>query len=253
MKTFPLELVDVLRRDITHLDLSNNLITNFEFLSGFRCLKSLIVDRNIRMDIETLPQIDTLELFYANGAYITDRHFRKRFLLHIAVKFPALRYLSIMSNKDIYLPTHEHIWAPLEHKTRMLAILLMPTLIHFNDKKVRKEELRQASDYHKHIKPVKCRLSKFEAAPDIDGLRQILPVRIPPKPFDIIAMEAQNELDDLEDALSTVTISYFVNHHDNGIFMKRSSSYDKTDSSCSDGSLTTGEGIASAAPSGHNF
>jgi hypothetical protein len=66
MEKFPRSLVEVLRNDITHIDLSMNNIRNFEFLRGFKHLKSLIIDENDRMEIDSFPPIEKLELFYAN-------------------------------------------------------------------------------------------------------------------------------------------------------------------------------------------
>lgn len=251
MRKFPRSLVDVLRHDITHLDLSGNKIRNFEFLRGFKCLKSLIVDENIHMDLESFPPIDILELFYANKCNL---EFPRSFIFHVAVVFPSLKYISMMNNPMLKKSSRRHIWEGREHRLRMFAIFLNPFMIHFNDKEVDPVERQHANDYHKYLGPIDCSLSKFKSLPDTDDIRRILPVHIRDKALALIEMEAQDESDEFDDALSAVSISsYFVNHHDDDISIKSTVSSDKADSKDSLDTITTDDGFGSMAPSGHSL
>lgn len=249
---FPRSLVDVLRHDIAHLDLSGNRIRNFEFLRGFKNLQSLIVDENIHMDMDSFPPMDSLELFYANKCNI---EYPRSFVFRLSVLFPSLKFISMMHNPMLKKSNLEHIWMGREHRIRMFAIFLNPFLIHFNDKKVDPDERQHANDYHKYLGPIDCRLSRFKTLPDTDDIRKILPVHIRDKALDLITMEAQDESDEFDDALSAVSISsYFSNHHDEGISLKSYVSSDKTSSSPSSvDTIAIDEGIGLMAPSGHFF
>lgn len=246
MSKFPRSLVEVLRLDITHLDLSANKIRNFEFLRGFKCLKSLIVDENIHMDMESFPPIGTLELFYANKCRI--QHPRS-FIFRVSVIFPSIKFLSIMYNPVMKRPNLKHIWATKEHRVRMFAIFINPHLVHFNEKEISDNERMHSTNYHKYLGPVDCRLSKFKTLPDTDDLRKILPVHIREMTEDYLTMEAQDEADSFEEALAAVSISDYFENDDISI----NSYLSVSEKSASSSSSSSDEGIFFTAASVASF
>lgn len=146
MVEFPLEIVKILWKDITHLDLSGNNISNFEFLNGFVHLKSLIVDENLSIGIErtrsTFPKQPKLELFYCNNCEIP---FPAEFIRQISTLFPKIKYLSLMEFKTVVVDEKNL------HHLRMFAIFMNPFLLHFNDKRVSDEEKEYAKKFHKYL------------------------------------------------------------------------------------------------------
>lgn len=207
MSKFPGRLVEILRHDITHLDLSMNNIRSFDFLRGFKNLKSLVLDGNIHMDMESLPPLDTLVLFYANKCNI---EFPRSFIFRISSVFQSLKYLSMMSIPVIRRPSLRARREEQDHRMRMFAIFMNPKLIHFNDKHITEDERHHSETYHKYLGPIGCNLSKFKTLPDTDDLRKILPVFIREKTRHVLSMEAQEDADNLSEALASIVISdYF--------------------------------------------
>lgn len=246
MSKFPRSLVEVLRLDITHLDLSMNKIRNFEFLRGFKRLQSLIVDENIHMDMESFPPLDTLKLFYANKCRI--QHPRS-FIFRVSVVFPSLKFFSMMYNPVMKRSSLQHIWESKEHRTRMFAVFINPNLIHFNEKEITEDEREHSTSYHKYLGPVDCKLSKFKTLPDTDDLRKILPVHIREKTADILSMEAQDEVDSLEEALAAVSISDYFACFENDNISISSFVSNSEQSSIYNSSASSDEGLCFSAPS----
>lgn len=209
MDKFPRTLVELLRDDITHIDLSMNRIKDFGFLRGFKRLKSLIVDGNVRMDMESFAPNPTLKLFYANKCKI---EFPRSFIFRVSVVFPSLKYFSIMENSVAIRPK---VQEGREHRMRLFAIFINPNLIHYNDKEVTDDERQHAADFHKYLGPIDCKLSVYKTLPDTDDVRKILPVHIRNKTFDIASLEAQDKSESFDEALAAVSVSaYFTNHTD---------------------------------------
>jgi hypothetical protein len=250
MEKFPRSLVDVLRNDITHLDLSMNNIKNFEFLRGFRHLKSLIVDENQRMEIDSFPPLDSLELFYANKCYI---EFPRSFVNRVSVIFPQLKYFSMMINPMMKRACLEHIWKGREHRLKMFAIFIIPNLVHFNDKEISDDDREHSRAYHKYLGPIDCNLSKFKTLPDTDDIRRLLPVHIRDKTSDVLSMELQDNDEGLGESLAAVRISaYFSSQQDDNISVESFMSSDKSSTSTRY-SPTTDEGIGFMAPADNFF
>jgi hypothetical protein len=256
MEKFPRNLVEVLRNDITYLDLSMNNIQNFAFLRGFKHLKSLIVDENIRMEIDSFPSIDSLELFYANKCNV---EFPRSFIFRVSVIFPHLKYFSMMTNPMMKRACLESIWRGREHRMRMFAIFMNPNLIHYNDKEISEEDREHSKNYHKYLGPIDCNLSKFKTLPDTDDIRKILPVHILSKTNDDFSMEIQDNNDRLDENLAAFRISaYFASQQDDSISLQSFISSDKnvlSTRNSPNGSIytnTTDEGII-MEPSEHLF
>lgn len=246
---FPRSLVEVLRHDITHLDLTANNIRCFEFIRGFKGLKSLIIDLNGRMDVTTLPPVDTLELFYANKCKI---EFPRSFVFRVSVVFPSLKYFSMMYNPALKRFYKWEIQAR-DHRNRMYAIFMLPNMIHYNDRRVTDDEREHSKAYHVYLGPIDCKLWKFTTLPDTDDIRAILPVHIRSKTAHLRAMDWQDDEDALDDALKSVSISdYFTSRQVDSISINSFTSSDNN-TATSDGSPTssiiTDDGVGSLAPS----
>lgn len=215
MTHFPAHIVEVLRFDITHLDLSMNDITNFDFLRGFKNLKSLIVDGNTKMDIESLPKIENLELFYANKCEI---QFPRSFIFRIAIIFSGLKYFSMMDNPLTKRKTCDDAWEGRAHRIRMLAVFINPQLLHFNDRKITQQERAHSKIYHHYLGPKDGELSKFKGSVDTDDIRKILPVGIHDKALEMLTYEDRDKSDDIDEGLADVKISaYFASQENEDI------------------------------------
>lgn len=207
MNKFPYSLVDILRHDITHLDLTSNNLGNFEFLRGFLHLKSLVVDGSKHMEQDSFPPMEKLELFYANKCRI---EFPRSFVNRVAIVFPSLRYFSMMYNPILKREYRLHIWKGREHRLRMFAIFMNPNLIHFNDREISDDERDHSRTYHMYLGPIDCTPSKFKTLPDTDDIRKILPVKVRKETEEYASMIAQDEADRLGEALACVSIfDYF--------------------------------------------
>lgn len=204
MRKFPRRLVESLRNDITHLDLTANKIRSFEFLSAFKNLKSLVVDENINMDMESFPQIGRLELFYANKCNI---EFPRSFILRVSVVFPSLKYLSMMSNPAINRSGLQTVQEERERRRRMFAIFMNPKLIHFNDKKISEDEREYSKSHHKCLGPTDCHLSRLENLPGTNELKKILPLFNVNKHRRVISLDIQENADILYERLNCIAIS----------------------------------------------
>lgn len=244
LRKFPRSLVEILRNDITHLDLSSNDIKNFAFLRGFKHLKSLIVDDN-PFWWETIPPIDTLELFYANKCQI---HSPRSFIYRLTVIFKNLKYLSIMENPAQRREVEEHVWKGKNHRMRMYAIFMIPSLIHINDQKISANERFHSMRYHQYLGPVDCFNWKWSSNPDTDDIRSILSVPILAKIPEVLQMEAQDEVDSWDPAFATFSVSqYFTNYQMRNATKKGFFSSDEPTSGSSN--TDADEGLGSSAPS----
>jgi len=77
------------------LDLSENRLTNIDFLAQFYRLKTLIVDNNNITHNTRFPALPKLKTLFINSNLITALH---PFLEHVAEAFPSLQYLSLLDN-----------------------------------------------------------------------------------------------------------------------------------------------------------
>lgn len=206
MEKFPWSLVDILRHDITHLDLTSNKIMNFQFLRGFYNLKSLIVDNSPLIETGSLPTMEKLELFYANRCKI---QFPRTFVNRVAIIFPQIKYFSMIYNPKIKREKQNHIWIRQEHCFRMFVIFMNRNLIHFNDRVISNDERDHSRFYHMYLGPIDCKPSKFKTLPDTEDIGRILPINIQDETEEHTAMLVRDEEDRYDEALSTVSISNY--------------------------------------------
>ncbi|XP_016951292.1 uncharacterized protein LOC108025347 [Drosophila biarmipes] len=98
LKTIPRRLADKFAAQTKFLDLSHNDFRNLRFLSFFEDLDTLILDRNVNLDINTFPYLPSLRILWINNcdiANITD------WIHRIERQCPALDQLSCMGNPGI--------------------------------------------------------------------------------------------------------------------------------------------------------
>lgn len=206
MEKFSWTIVDLICHDVTYLDLSHNNIKKFDFLRKFQKLKSLIVDENVNIDINTLPEMCQLELFYANKCRPKSR---TQFVLRITVIFPNLKYLSLMSIpisvKGLINPANDR-----QHKLRMMILFLNPNLVHVNDKSVEPSEIQHAIEYHQAFVPSECKRSKCDKVPDPESIRKLIPVYSKRKIRQLWEVEQQRVVNEVENCLSSITISPYL-------------------------------------------
>lgn len=211
MTRFSHKLVKILRHDITHLDLSMNNIRRFDFLCGFKKLKSLIVDGNLRMDLKTLPQMASLELFYANKCNID---YPLSFVNHVAKIFPSLKYFSMInppqnSGTRRSRCFHEILEAE-ERRLRMYTIFVNPNLLHFNDKEITDVERKASKAYHKYLGPNTRRLSESKHLPGTDNLEELLTADLRHKAKLLLSLETEDYEDQLSENLASVSIADYL-------------------------------------------
>lgn len=217
MSKFPRNLVDVLRHDITHLDLSMNKIRDFSFLRGFKNLSSLIVDGNTNMDMDTLPSNDKLELFYANKCNI---EFPRSFIFRVSVAFKSLKYFSMMSNPVLKQQCTRHVWEGSEHRMRMFAIFMNPNMQHFNDEKISPEQKAHSKSFHSYLGPVDCKQENSKTLSDTDDVWKILPLHLQQTTAEYLKF--QDEEDKFEEKLSKISIAeYLMNFEFDNNFIKK--------------------------------
>lgn len=156
MEEFSMDIVKVLYDDcITHLDLTGNNISNFNFLRGFIQLKSLILDGNLKLGSErglaTLPSMPNLELFYCNNCKIS---YPADFIFQLSSLLKNVKYLSMMEKiTDVVDDERKY------HRLRMFAILMNPFLLHLNDKAIGDDEREHALRYHQYLGTIDCTFS----------------------------------------------------------------------------------------------
>ncbi|KAH8306333.1 hypothetical protein KR018_007830 [Drosophila ironensis] len=98
LKTIPRRLADKFAAQTKFLDLSHNDFRNLKFLSFFEDLDTLILDRNVNLDLNTFPYLPSLRILWINNcdiANITD------WIHRIERQCPALEQLSCMGNPGI--------------------------------------------------------------------------------------------------------------------------------------------------------
>ncbi|KAH8382235.1 hypothetical protein KR009_002513 [Drosophila setifemur] len=98
LKTIPRRLADKFAAQTKFLDLSHNDFRNLKFLSFFEDLDTLILDRNVNLDLNTFPYLPSLRILWINNcdiANVTD------WIHRIERQCPALEQLSCMGNPGI--------------------------------------------------------------------------------------------------------------------------------------------------------
>ncbi|XP_034664818.1 uncharacterized protein LOC117899131 isoform X1 [Drosophila subobscura] len=98
LRSIPRRLADKFAAQTKCLDLSHNDFRDLKFLSFFEDLDTLILDRNVNLDLNTLPYLPSLNILWINNcdvSNITD------WIHRIERHCPALEQLSCMGNPGI--------------------------------------------------------------------------------------------------------------------------------------------------------
>ncbi|XP_015037603.2 uncharacterized protein [Drosophila pseudoobscura] len=94
LRSIPRRLADKFAAQTKCLDLSHNDFRDLKFLSFFENLDTLILDRNMNLDLNTLPYLPSLNILWINNCDISNTDWIHR----IERNCPALEQLSCMGN-----------------------------------------------------------------------------------------------------------------------------------------------------------
>ncbi|XP_037026029.1 leucine-rich melanocyte differentiation-associated protein-like isoform X2 [Bradysia coprophila] len=114
----------------THiLDLSFNSIKDLSFLANFKCLGTLILDRNEQPYEYSLPYLPSLKILWLNNCNIYNM---SKWITRIQACCPNLRHLSLIGNPGILSAFNGA--SVLEHYDyRMYVISVLPKLQYLDD------------------------------------------------------------------------------------------------------------------------
>lgn len=83
-------MLNKFRHSVKELDLSFNLLTDVDFLSGFYNLHTLILDNNQIISVSQLPYLPKLTTLSVNSNLIMERDF-EMFVDKLKNSFPSLQ------------------------------------------------------------------------------------------------------------------------------------------------------------------
>lgn len=140
LSQIPRKIAEKFSRTTTILDLSYNEIKDLSFLTHFRQLNTLILDKNLRPDERTLPSLPNLELLWLNHCDINNL---QNWIYRIRECCPSLKYLSLMGNPGATSSFNGN--SSLEHNDyRLFVISVLPQLRHLDDSEVTAAQRTQA-------------------------------------------------------------------------------------------------------------
>ncbi|EJY57579.1 AAEL005312-PE [Aedes aegypti] len=143
LSKIPRKIAEKFSKTTTILDLSYNDIKDLSFLSHFRQLNTLILDKNPQPDEKTLPSLPNLSLLWLNHCEIDNV---QKWVYRIRDCCPSLRYLSLMGNPGATSSFNGN--STLEHNDyRMMVISILPQLTHLDDAEVTSAQRVQAKQY----------------------------------------------------------------------------------------------------------
>lgn len=95
LKHIPKKIAENFSSDTTFLDLSYNCFRSLSFLTYFKVLHTLILDRNTSLDESTLPFLPKLKILWLNNCEIQTI---PKWIFRIQSQCPNLEQLSMMGN-----------------------------------------------------------------------------------------------------------------------------------------------------------
>lgn len=95
LKHIPKKIAEKFSSDTTFLDLSYNNFRSLSFLTYFKVLHTLILDRNTSLDETTLPFLPKLKILWMNNCEIQNI---PKWIFRIQSQCPNLEQLSLMGN-----------------------------------------------------------------------------------------------------------------------------------------------------------
>eukprot|EP01119_Soliformovum_irregulare_P019931 TRINITY_DN6402_c0_g1_i4.p1 TRINITY_DN6402_c0_g1~~TRINITY_DN6402_c0_g1_i4.p1 ORF type:complete len:594 (-),score=154.90 TRINITY_DN6402_c0_g1_i4:50-1831(-) len=127
------------RHSVRELDLSNNLLTDLDFLSEFHQLVTLTLDNNQISESSRLPSLPKLVALYVNSNLISTL---EPFVSRLALACPSLQYFSFLGNEACpYLSKLPHQY----YNYRIYVISKLRKLTQLDSSPVTPEETRHAS------------------------------------------------------------------------------------------------------------
>ncbi|KFB35643.1 AGAP007552-PA-like protein [Anopheles sinensis] len=143
LSQIPRKIAEKFSRTTTILDLSYNEIKDLSFLTHFRQLNTLILDKNLRPDERSLPSLPNLELLWLNHCDINNL---QNWIYRIRECCPSLKYLSLMGNPGATSSFNGN--SSLEHNDyRLFVISVLPQLRHLDDSEVTPAQRTQAKSF----------------------------------------------------------------------------------------------------------
>lgn len=95
LKHIPKKIAEKFSSDTTFLDLSYNGFRSLSFLTYFKVLHTLILDRNVSLDESTLPFLPKLKILWMNNCEIQSI---PKWIFRIQSQCPNIEQLSMMGN-----------------------------------------------------------------------------------------------------------------------------------------------------------
>lgn len=143
LSQIPRKIAEKFSRTTTILDLSYNEIKDLSFLTHFRHLNTLILDKNVQPDERTLPTLPNLELLWLNHCDIINL---QNWIYRIRECCPSLKYLSLMGNPGATSSFNGN--STLEHNDyRLFVISILPQLRYLDDGEVTAAQRTQAKSF----------------------------------------------------------------------------------------------------------
>uniref|UniRef100_A0A182MTQ8 U2A'/phosphoprotein 32 family A C-terminal domain-containing protein n=1 Tax=Anopheles culicifacies TaxID=139723 RepID=A0A182MTQ8_9DIPT len=143
LSQIPRKIAEKFSRTTTILDLSYNEIKDLSFLTHFRQLNTLILDKNVQPDDRTLPTLPNLELLWLNHCDIINL---QNWIYRIRECCPSLKYLSLMGNPGATSSFNGN--STLEHNDyRLFVISILPQLRYLDDSEVTAAQRTQAKSF----------------------------------------------------------------------------------------------------------
>ncbi|XP_055618945.1 leucine-rich melanocyte differentiation-associated protein-like isoform X2 [Toxorhynchites rutilus septentrionalis] len=155
----PRKIAEKFSRTTTILDLSYNNLKDLSFLSYFRQLNTLILDKNPQPDEKTFPSLPNLELLWINHCDIANV---QNWVHRIRDCCPSLRYLSLLGNPGATSSFNGN--STLEHNDyRMMVISILPQLRYLDDAEVTEAQRVQAKQFRHNFNLSQTPFNIFES------------------------------------------------------------------------------------------
>ncbi|KAL5284980.1 hypothetical protein ACFFRR_006979 [Megaselia abdita] len=124
LETIPRRILKNVSSEIEILDLSYNGLVDLSFLINFPKLKTLILDRNFKLDYRSFPDMFFLEILWINNCNIIDI---RNWLKTLQLCAPNIKELSMMCN-PVGSTVLNGVTQEEENLYRVEVIRLLPNL-----------------------------------------------------------------------------------------------------------------------------
>lgn len=177
LNQIPRKIAEKFSRTTTILDLSHNSFRDLSFLSYFRNLNTLILDKNPQPDEKTFPSMPNLELLWLNNCDIENL---QNWVYRIRDCCPSLKYLSLMGNPGATSSFNGN--STLDHNDyRMMVISILPQLHHLDDQEVTPAQRNQAKQQKSTYNISNTPFNIFESISRTQQMSRKVSPRKPPR------------------------------------------------------------------------